>query len=181
MRFSLHQQNHKPNSTAGRHKAGGINLAGASHPQLPKAQYARGPGIHHRTPVLSGVFWKGLSLTAQRIPCGRGCRTHCEQRAEQAPTELYPTLPHTNSTSQGGKGGTEQRPTARDWTASSKASPAKGNWGGLTDKGFYWVLSRCHLRTSWYSHTNILQSLIVKRNFKKKSLEPEEVRHKINI
>lgn len=146
MRFSLHQQNCKPNSTAGRHKAGGINPAGASHPQLPKAQYARGPEIHHTAPVL--CMWKGLSLTSQRSRCGREHRTHCVtpqplwagthwgHRAEQAPAQLCPTLPHANSTPQGGKGGhwAALQPTARGWTASSKSSLSKGNWGGLTDK-----------------------------------------------
>lgn len=56
MRFSLHQQNYKPNSTAGRHKPGGINLAGASHPQLPKAQYARGRDPSHN-PSAEGGLW----------------------------------------------------------------------------------------------------------------------------
>lgn len=65
MRFSLHQQNCQPNSTAGRHKPGGINPAGASHPQLPKAQCARGPEMDHISPV----GWRdGGMVTEHTLP-----------------------------------------------------------------------------------------------------------------
>lgn len=181
MRFRLHQQNYKPNSTAGRHKAAGINLAGASHPQLPKAQYARGPEIQHTRPVLCVVCVQGaepdfpeqpLWQRAQDTLCSTTVPLRAKSWASTHRAELNSA--HTSSTSQGGKGRHRAalQPTARDWTASRKSSLAKGDWGGLTDKEFYWVLSRCHLeapKTSWYSHINILQSLIVKRNSKKKT------------
>lgn len=193
MRFSLHQQNYKPNCTAGRYKPGGINLAGASHPQLPKAQYARGPSIHHTTPVfcmvnveggpclhVGGWVWlprealvaESTGHTAQHHRPSR--QAHTESKGVNKHPQSCTQLCHTQAARhREAKGDTEQvcNPLQQTEQISSKSSLSKGNWGGLTKSFFtkFWadVIWR-HWATSWYSHTNILQSLIVKRNFRKK-------------
>lgn len=154
MRFSLHQQNYKPNCTAGRHKPGGINLAGASHPQLPKAQYARGPSIHHTTPVLcmvnveggpclhvGGWVWlprealvaESTGHTAQHHRPSR--QAHTESKGVNKHPQSCTQLCHTQAARQReAKGDTEQvcNPLQQTEQISSKSSLSKGNWGGLT-------------------------------------------------
>lgn len=159
MRFSLHQQNYKPNSTAGRQKPGGINLAGALHPQLPKAQCARGPSIHHTTPVLCMVSVEGglwlhvggwvwlprealvAESTAHTVQHHRPFRqAHTESKGVNKHTQSCTQLCHTQAAHcREAKGDTEQvcNPLQETEQVSSKSSLSKGNWGGLADKEFY--------------------------------------------
>lgn len=145
MRFSLHQQNYKPNSTAGRHKPGGIDLAGASHPQLPKAQCAR--DASHNPSALCGVCGRGWvwlpreALVAEST--GHTVQHHSPSR--QAHTESKGLSKHLQSCTQlcqmqaahhSHQRGTQAglQPLQETKQLSSESSLPKANWWGLTDR-----------------------------------------------